>query len=496
MRPGNVKRTCHGGGHGEGSTCKVLGNGRISMKAVFVAFAVLFFCLVCLTGCSSVQSLIKSGMTGLPFWVYSPNTGVGRGRTAFVGEGRSSSSRQAELLAYSSIVEQLSDYLGVELGQEVYRELSVLGTVQEYGLSIGDAFSRTEDRETVFYVYVVADLELLEAASSDETLRRNETSRHVEELVLQGDSYMKDEMFTKGVSCYMQAMLLAYGQDYIDEEYSYEVLCQDIVDILDSLTVSVPSSDPTQARCTVAVSRKSVLFPAKVKNAGVVAYYSAVDMKGDVYDDSFVYVTGNDGSFVFDCLNFTMARAGSVVFVLDFESELKALEASTDPDASARLRNAVQEKSVVFEYDRAYGLGSIAVAAIEFDSKGYPIGSKSTTDYLCSKFNADSADSSPFYTSSSFEDDVLYDYQHLKGGADCLLVCRFGQVGSTESRLGTYAVGVEGTAALFNVETGNEIYSSSVVYATAFGDSLDAATKAAYEKIADIVYSLLKAVYV
>ena len=466
---------------------------RVRLAAAVLA---IFLAVATLTGCSSIPSLIRANMSGVPYWVYSPKVGLAKNLVSFVGEGRSSSARQAELLAYSDIIEQLSDYLGVQLDQEVYRELSVLGTIQAYGLSLEDSFSKLEDRETVFYIYVVADSSLLEAASSEETLRRNDIARQVEETVLQGDEYMKDEMFTRGISCYMQAMVLSYGQDYIKDEYSYDTLSKDVLDILDSLTISISAKDSSQARCTIAVSRKSVLFPSSVKNANVIARYRAVDMKGEEYDDSFVYTTGRDGSFVFDCLNFTMVRSGAVSFVLDFESELRALESSTDPDVSERLRAAVEGKGVRFDYERSYRLGSIAVCAIEFDSKGYAIGNKDTTDYLVSRFEADGAVAEPFYADSSVEEDVLYDYGQLKRGSDCLLVCRFGQMSSLESRLGGFAVGVEGVVTLFDVASGAEVYSGSVMYATAFGDTLEDATRAAYEKLADIAYSLLKAVYV
>lgn len=478
-----------------GSSNRNVENRRNTLKRAAILL-VVFSIMLALTSCTSIVSLIKSNMTGIPYWVYSPKVGLGRGVTSFVGEGRASTARQAELLAYSDIVDKVSEYLGVPLEQEVYRELSVLGTIQAYGLSVADSFSWAMDRETVFYVYAVADSSLLEAASSEETLRRNEVSRNVEELVLQGDSYMKDEMLTRGISCYMQAMAISYGQDYIKEEYSYNTLFGVVMDILDSMTISIASSDASQAKCTVAVTRKSVLIPSKVRNAGVLASYRAVDMKGDEYNDSFGYTTGADGSFVFDCLNFTMVRKGSVRFEFDFERELKALEDTTDPSVAKALRDAVEEQAVSFDYDRAYILGSIAVTVIEFDSNGYDIGNKSTTDYVCSLLKADDAEVSPFYASSTLEEDVLYDYGRSKEAADCLLVCRFGQMDIVESKTGGFAASVEGTAVLFDVKSGSRIYSSSIIYASAFGATAQEATTASYEKLADVVHSLLKANYV
>ena len=115
---------------------------------------------------------------------------------------------------------------------------------------------------------------------------------------------------------------------------------------------------------------------------------------------------------------------------------------------------------------------------------------------MCSLLKTDGAEVSPFYADSNLEEDVLYDYSQLKGVADCLLVCRFGQMDVVESRLGGFAASVEGTATLFDMKSLSTIYSSSVVYASAFGDTAQSAVKASFEKLADVVYSLLKADYV
>jgi len=468
---------------------------------LLVLISIVFSCFS-LSGCASIKSLIKANLSGLPYWVFSPTTALAKERVSFVGEGHSSNARQAELLAYSNIVEQIEERIGVSLGQETYRELSVLGTITAYNLSVVDSFSRTIEREVVYYVYAIADAKLLEEASSEETLRKNEIKKNVEELVLEGDEYVKNEMFTKGISCYMKAMALSYGQDYIKDEYSYMTLYEDVMDILKSLTMALVSQNETLATCTVSLTRESVLFPSRVKNASIVASYRAVDMRSIEYDDSFVYSTDSTGSFEFDCLNFSMVRKGSIKFSLDFETELKALEVlessenATGEQAASSLRETIEEKSVTFNYDRRYNLRSIAVAVMEFDSKGYAIGNTSTTDYVCSLFKDNSAVVTPYYATSLSEEDILYDYMQTSNKMSCILICRIGQLATVESSLGEYAVSMEGIASLFSTHDGSQIYTSSIIYATAFGETIQDATKAAYEKFADLTYSLLKAEYV
>lgn len=490
----------------------------IRTRNIICVSLVIILSLIFLSSCSTAKAFVQSTFTGLPFWTYAPLPSLDKDKVSFVGLGISSSVRQAELLSYSNIIEQISDRIGISLGQEAYRELSVLGTIKAYGLTVEESYYRTVDKEVEFYIYVVADGHLLEEASSEETLRKNEIAKKVKDFVLEGDEYVKDEVFTKGLSCYLQAMALSYEQDYIKEEYSYYTLLDDVLELLSSLEISINSANYTTAKCNVNVTRKTSFFPSKVQDASILASYKAIDVKREEYDSSFVYTTDVNGSFVFDCQNFTLTRKGSVLFKFDFETELQELEDKTDKQAVLKLREVIEQKAVRFDYDMDYRLGSIAVSVVEFDSKGYVIGNSETTDYLCKLFESDRANVLPYYTTSSEEEDILYDYSHNiysqklsslqkdgqiqvrtsqnKNLQDCLLICRFGQIDYIESQVGGFAVNIEGTASLYNTKNDSLIYSSPIIYATAFGETLEEATSAAYEKISDIIYALLKAQYV
>ena len=458
---------------------------------------IILLMLLTLTGCTSVKALVRSSISGLPFWVYHSQFGVDSSRVAFVGQGKAETERQAELLAYSDILQQLSDYLGVELGQEQYRELSVLGTIGEFQLTANETSTAYQEGETVVYVRAIADANLLKEASSEETLRKNETAQNVEELILQGDEYIKDGQDLKGVSCYLQSMVLSYEQDYIADEYSYDTICDEIKDILDSITVTLISQNKDNATCTVQVRRKSGLVASRVKAAELKASYEAIDVTGELYSDSFVYSTDDMGLVAFSPLNFTMIRKGEVKFSFDLDENLKALE-SLDANTAGELRALVESKAVVFEYDREYSLGSIAVTILEHDAKGYKTGNKDTADYFVFCMTADGADAEAYYALSDQEEDVLYDYVQTHGRCACLLVCRFGQTDTIESSNGVF-VTVEGTAVLYSTDLSKGIqtlYESGIIYATGMGESQEVATSQAYLKLADIIHSLLKAVYV
>ncbi len=458
----------------------------------------VFIIALCFTSCSSVRALVKSNITGLPFWVYNSQFGVDSSKMAFVGQGKADTERQAELRAYANIISQLSSYTGVTFGQEQYRELSVLGTISELKLAVEDKASVFQEGEIVFYVKAVADVSLLREASSEETIRRNETSEKVESLILQGDECIKEGQDLKGISYYLQSMVLSYGQDYISEDYSYNTIANEVKDILNSISVTLTSQDKQNATCTVLVTRKSVFVPSRVKVADIKASYEAVDVTGELYSDAFIYSTDDMGNLIFSPLNFTMVRKGTVTFSLDLDDELNALEANTDKEVAGELKSLVNSKTVSFEYDRKYTLGSIAITVLEHDVKGYVTGNKNTTDYLVFCMVLDGADSQAYYALSDQEEDVLYDYVQTHGSCDCLLVCRFGQTNTVESSNGFF-VSVEGTAILYSTNLSKGIqtlYESGITYATGSGSTAEEATSQAYLKLTDIIHSLLKAVYV
>ncbi len=256
--------------------------------------------------------------------------------------------------------------------------------------------------------------------------------------------------------------------------------------------------DKKNANCTVQVTRKSVLVSSRVKTADIKASYEAIDVTGALYSDAFIYSTDDMGNVAFSSLNFTMVREGSVLFSLDLDDELNALESSTNANTARELKSLVDSKTVSFDYDRKYSLGTIAVAVVEHDLMGYITGNKNTADYIVLCLTSDGATAQAYYALSDQEADILYDYVQTRGSCDCLLVCRFGQTNTIESSNGIF-VTVEGTGILYSTDLSKGIqtlYESGIIYASGSGETQENATSQAYLKLADIIYSLLKAVYV
>ncbi len=401
-----------------------------------LAILVLFLSLLLLAGCTSIGALLKANISGLPFWYYDPQMGIDRNQVGMVGEGSASSQRQAELLAYSDVIDKLSERVGYQLSQEFYRELSVLGTITEFGLSVEDTFTNMQEGRYQVYLHVSIDKDLLEQATSDETKRRESLTSDVTNLVLQGDEYVKAGREIRAVSNYMKAMTLSYDEDYIISEYKFDELYPVVMELLENVYMTISNPRPEYAFCEITISRRGSLASSAVESAEVMATYQAVDTRGKVYDDYFVYVTNEFGQFSFNPINDSIVRTGSVEFELNLSSELKALEAAVGAERVADLRALIESKTVKFNYSKTYNMGPIAVAVIEHDQLGYVTGVKDITDYMTSKLVSDGARAASFYAELDEEEDVLYELTHSDRTETYLLVVRVGQTEHVSSKTG------------------------------------------------------------
>lgn len=85
---------------------------------VILAIIILLFA----TGCSSLSTWVKSNLEGVPVWVYEPQ--VSRDQMAFVGRGSANNTTRARILAYESILLQISDSIGEDIVGAYIAELS------------------------------------------------------------------------------------------------------------------------------------------------------------------------------------------------------------------------------------------------------------------------------------------------------------------------------------------------------------------------------------
>ena len=230
---------------------------------------ILTLALVLLAGCSSVRAVLKSNLSGIPYWYYEPQMGIAKGKVGMIGEGSASTQRQAELIAYNNVIERLSEKIGSEIGQEAYRELSVLGTISEYGLVLEDSYVNTAEGMYNVFLHVSIDQSLLDKATTDETKRRESITHQVSDLIVKGDEFVRNGNEIRAVSNYMKAMALSEGKDYIDSEYQFKELYPVVLQLLKGVTLTIVSSRTDVVSCVVSITRKGTFVSSSVASAEV-----------------------------------------------------------------------------------------------------------------------------------------------------------------------------------------------------------------------------------
>ena len=464
-------------------------------RCTFLAALVVVLCV--LTGCSSISALMKANLYGMPYWYYEPDSGAGAGNTGMVAEGVGPTERQAELLSYTNLIEILSERIGYELGSEEYRELSVMGTLSDFALYIDDYHVNVaSDGYYHYYIHAVMSRNLLDKATSDESKRRTALSDEILKLVTEGDAFVKTGYELKAVQNYMRAMAEGYGSDFISDEYSYEALYPVVYDLIESMNITITNARPAYAVCTVEVSRKGMFASSAVAGAEIMAEYLAVDTRGVEYDDSFVYITDASGAFTFNSINNSIIRNGSIDFSLNLSEEIDALEKVVPGEKTQHLRELIESKSVRFDYAKTFRSGSIAVTVVEHDDLGYVTGVHEITDYLTQKFVSDGAVAAAFYAELDDEYDVIYEFNHSGRKEAVMMVIRTGVVDTVLSDTGVWVANVEGLATVFRCSDEHVLYQSDVLNASSFAQTEEEAVSGAFRCLADIAYTLVKAIYV
>lgn len=454
---------------------------------------VLLFLVLCLTGCS----LVKSLESGLPLWYFGSKNP--RNQVYFVGEGRASTQRQAELLAFTNITDKLSSYLGNQTARSAYRELSTDGTISDYGLTVIDRFVRTEDNgEVLVLIRSVADRTLLDVFRSAEAVDLGTRLDRIEALILKGDEEIKKGRDVTGLKYYLQSMVLSGKTDTrnLRKEYSFDTILEEVLYVLGNIELYVLDPKPEEPSCTVSVRRRGSFISSPVAECPVFTAFEAVDGRYRIYSDSYVFQTDSKGVFHFTTVNPNILASGKVTFMLGLSDEVRDV-GEVSESAARRLREALLATNVNFIYQKKHAMGTIAVTSMEYSTLGDFIPDGNSTAYIAGLFEKDGAPAMQCPAQHNLKDPFLLDTaRSMYPDAGVLFVSRSGITDTVYSDTGVVAVSMEGSVILYNMKDSSVIFSSGIVKATGFGSSYEEAFENGRNTISDIFYSLIKAVYV
>ncbi|MFA6905335.1 MAG: hypothetical protein WCQ62_03835, partial [Sphaerochaeta sp.] len=300
-------------------------------QAVRTFLLMLLFSLI-LSSCSSLSDLVRSQVEGLPSWVYSPQTRSDQ--VAFVGQGSAPVPYNARLLAYEDILAQISEYVGENVHDAYYRELTTTNAIADFKLSISNEYERSEGRsQNQIYLLARLDANLLAGKRTsvyNEMLKRDAS---IEELLKEADKAYRANDDTTTIRLYLEAAILASKGPVNVRKHELSNLLEKAETFIASLRLSLRDADPSKATVSVFVRRKSRLLSPKVLKASVHATFQARNSLGRPYTDFLQFNTASDGFFSFVPYNQGLQKSGQVIFSVDFSDLRSRISAELEAQA-------------------------------------------------------------------------------------------------------------------------------------------------------------------
>ncbi len=319
------------------------------MKRPFLKASLVLLLSLMLISCSSLSSLVRAQVEGLPSWIYSPQQRSGE--VAFVGKGTAPVNYNARLLAYESILDQISTYVGEDIYDTYYRELTTTNAITDFGLTIASEHTVSEGRVN-FDVYLLArmDESLLGGKRTSVYNEMIEREQAIEALLEKADQAYRSNDDTGAIKQYLDAAIMAARNPSSEKKYESETLLAKAISFIDSLQFSLRNPVSSEARVTVYLRRKSRLLSPKVLNAAINATFQARNSLSETYSDFLQFNTASEGYFLFIPYNHGLIKDGEINFSLDLSKTIAKLEKSLSPEQVDGVKKAVSAISITFPY--------------------------------------------------------------------------------------------------------------------------------------------------
>lgn len=455
---------------------------------VVLSFVLMLFISVSCTTVGFVPSA--------PVWYEMPESRTKRGQVAFTGNGSGDSKRQAELIAYSAMADNISSYIGSEIGQKYYRELTTKGKISDYSLEMSEIVV-TSERPYQAWCLSVADKNVLDGFRTDEARSQIADEQAVRALVHEGDSFMRANRDVDGLKCYIRSMAMSSSLVNLEREYSFESIKNEVFSILDSLSINIVKTDSAEATCTVRVRRKEFLSYSAVVDSPIKASFLAEDVRNEKFYDLFIYKTDNHGDFLFSPLNYTFYRDGSVVFSIDLSQEINLLQ-YVARETYEQLKTVVDSKSVEFTYSRPVVDHDFAICSVLYTKGGKPRDSLFVSEIISERLKEDTISSEILPAEGEFSDSdfILNSIEKNFPDVEYAVIVLCEAVDDVKSDTEIYAVSVSGEVTLYSMKDRSVVKKSTLLTSNGFGKKYNEAEDSAFAEFAQLAYSIIKANYV
>jgi hypothetical protein len=450
-----------------------------------IVSVLLFF-----SSCSSISNLVRSSVEGVPSWVYQPEAKVNQ--IVFVGKGNGTVMFNARLSAYEDILSQLSAFVGEDVLQSYYRELTTTDSIPDLGLKITHEYEKVDQSGSNAYLMATAETSKLVSKRTDIFNAMLERDAAIAKYVSKAENAYRSNNDVEAIKLYLQAVAVSSSGMVSEKNHEVDALLVKAESIISSLRFSISKSDSSKATSIVYLRRKSRLLSPKVLNAPIKATFSARNSLGRNYTDSLLFNTAANGYISFIPYNQGIAGSGTIIFSIDLNDSLTSLQTLLTEEQMQQLTDSISENRVSFAYSLVSPLQNSGIFANihEYTAKGELRASHVATEAMCSEFSIDSIYVEPKYVVASEETELLAEVKKLDKKAKYFLL---GRVGVVDEQLfeDKNTVVVSGSVQLYNLDSGKTVGDTLEIEAVAFDNDLEKARDEAFRKFGMIASYLL-----
>ncbi len=443
-----------------------------------------------ISGCSSLSTWVRSNLEGVPVWVYEPQ--VSRDQSAFVGRGTAPNETRARILAFESVLTQLSDAIGEDVVGKHITELSNRSAIEEYRLRITQQFIKVEETGVTVFFLAIADEEVLQQARTDAEIQLFEQQQQMQRLEQEAAEAFRETRDVIAAEKYLQMAYIANSLPVDRGKQQYEDAINRVRRILEALHLSVSDGNPAIPTTIVTLRRGSRTFSPRVLAAPVLAYSIARDGLGNSYEDSQRFVTNETGQFTFSANNPSLIGRGFLHFIIDLDKALAPLE-EIDGSAFTEFKQIIEGKRVQYPYSRVPVIGGqpLLVAISEYSFQGNQLGSNYAGQALAEELAKDGIRLQLEKAVQPEDDDNLIELLQSTYPSSSAII--YGNVGISqikETAMGV-AVTVTGSNTFVDLRTATVRGDSGRVAANAIAPTFEEAQKEAFTRYGYLSASLL-----
>ncbi|HHU89116.1 MAG TPA: hypothetical protein GXZ38_07175 [Spirochaetales bacterium] len=438
--------------------------------------------LLLMVSCTSVTSWVRSSFGGVPSWVYEPQTS--RNQLSFVGEGVSTSLVRSEILAYESILQQISSYIGDDIFDRYMVELSTGKTINDYQLKITQDFVKQEGDNILVFYRAVADKGRLTTARSEAEVRLQEREQEITELNNKAIQAFRDNKDLVALLYYVEIAEIAYSMPAERGVQRYNQAIKRIEDIVAALSLSSSTGDPTIPTTTITLRRGKRAISPRVVEAPIIVYSPARDGLGEIYRDFQRFVTNSNGQFIYTTNNPTIVNRGELEINIDLEESIAPLK-EIDSATHSALIESIKEKQINYPYNRlpVTQKEEILVALSEFSLKGELLSSTYAAKEIVEELARDAIKGRVVRVGPLDEDENYVDTLRLLYPDKSYAIVGEVGISDTKELKSRFTVTVSGELSLVNLKTKRILGSTGSVRANAVEATLEEATAAAFSKV-------------